>query len=177
MVWCKPFQFAIYKLEAWILSRNRDSWESKWRMNRDEKALKRPSKTWFFLGRIWTFKSQYSSHRISRYFSFICRRLEPSNLCRMLLILHCKGGYECKQSKQTFDKLRASFVWIREGKDFMAFLAILWDRETHVWGIWGFIVLKKIEYGNQFFHYKTTNNIIREVKDLSNFILRLLKLD
>ena len=38
---------AIYKIEVWILSQNKDSWESKWRMNHEEKGLKRPSKTYF----------------------------------------------------------------------------------------------------------------------------------
>ena len=53
---------AIYEIEAWILSRNTDSWESKWRMNHEEEGLKRRSKTWSIFGHMWTFKSQYSSH-------------------------------------------------------------------------------------------------------------------
>ena len=46
-----------------------------------------------------------------------------------------------------------------------------------VWGIWGFFVLKKIEDWNRFFDYETNNIIIYEVKDMSSFILRFLKLD
>ena len=46
-----------------------------------------------------------------------------------------------------------------------------------VWGIWGFFVVKKIEDQNRFFRYKTTNNIIYEVKDIASFILRFLQLD
>ena len=70
----------------------------------------------------------------------------------MLLILHCKRGFECQQSKKIAEKLRASFICIREEKDFIAFLATLWDREMLVWGIWDFFVLKKIKDRNRFFH-------------------------
>ena len=37
-----------------------------------------------------------------------------------------------------------------------------------VWGIWDFIVLKKMEDRNHFFYYETTNNIIHEVNDMLN---------
>ena len=70
----------LFKIEAWILSRNTDSWESKWRMNHEEKGLKQPSQTWRIFGHMWNFKSQYSSHWISRYFPIIYRPLEPSNI-------------------------------------------------------------------------------------------------
>ena len=55
----------------------------------------------------------------------------------------------------------------------MVLLTTLCDKES------GFeaIALKKIEDGNRFLHYEKINNIIHEVKDVSTFILRFLKLD
>lgn len=175
MVWRKPWQFAIYELEMWILGRSRDSWESKWRMNRDDKALKRPSKTWIILGRMWTFQSQYSSHWTSRYFPFIYRALKPSNIVECFSFCTVTEVSNINKAKRvliscghpSFGSAKESTLW-----HFWQYC----ETETHVWGIWGFIVLKKIEYGSRFFHYKTTN-IIHWAKDLSIFIIRFLKLD
>ena len=58
-------------------------------------------------------------------FSYYLSSLGTIKYYRMLLILHCKRGFECQQSKKIAEKLRASFICIREGKDFIAFLATL----------------------------------------------------
>lgn len=119
MVWRKPWQFAIYELEMWILGRSRDSWESKWRMNRDDKALKRPSKTWIILGRMWTFQSQYSSHRTSRYFPFIYRALKPSNIVECFSFCTVKEVSNINKAKRvliscghpSFGSAKESTLW------------------------------------------------------------------
>lgn len=81
---------------------------------------------------------------------------------RVLLILHCKSKTllkGCGDSSFASEKERTSWHFWQHC-----------EIEILLWVIWGFFVLKKIEDQNRFFHYKTTNIIIYEVKDMSSFI-------